>query len=160
MFTLNTILYPTDFSKPSEYALQFACAIARDHKALLVILHVSPIPPAFVGGEMVLPVPSADYKEQIWESFRKLEATEPRIRELRVETKVIEGDPAYEIVSAAKEMGANLIVMGTHGRTGLGRLIMGSVAEQVLRKASCPVLTVKHPSAVAVDLPMKAAAAR
>lgn len=159
MFTLNTILYPSDFSKPSEYALQLACAIARDHKARVVILHVSPIPPAFVGGELMLPVPSADYKEQIWESFRELQATEPRIRELRVETKVVEGDPAYEIVSAAKEIGADLVVMGTHGRTGLGRLIMGSVAEQVLRKAPCPVLTVRTPRVVAADTLEKAIAA-
>jgi nucleotide-binding universal stress UspA family protein len=58
-----------------------------------------------------------------------------------------EGDPAAEIIRAAQETGAELIVMGTHGRTGLQRLLMGSVAEQVLRKASCPVLTVKAPHA-------------
>lgn len=158
MFTLNTILYPTDFSKPSEYAFQLACSMARDHGAKVVIMHVAP--PMIVGGEVMVPLPPADYKAQIWESFRKLQATEPRARELRVETLLVDGDPAYEIVAAAKETGADLVIMGTHGRTGLSRLVLGSVAEQVLRKAPCPVLTVKSPIMVSAEPAPKLVAAR
>jgi nucleotide-binding universal stress UspA family protein len=66
--------------------------------------------------------------------------------EVRVERQVGEGDSAVEILRAAQDLKADLIVMGTHGRTGLGRLLMGSVAEQVVRKAPCPVLTVRTPS--------------
>ena len=62
-----------------------------------------------------------------------------------MDTRVHEGDPATQIVRVAQETRCDLIVLGTHGRTGLGRLLMGSVAEQVLRKAPCPVLTVKTP---------------
>jgi nucleotide-binding universal stress UspA family protein len=149
MFTLKTILYPTDFSKPSEVAFQFACSMARDHGAQVIIMHVAP--PMIVAGEVMVPLPPEDYKAQIWESFRKLQATDPRARELRVETRLAEGDPAYEIVVAAKETGADLIVMGTHGRTGLSRLILGSVAEHVLRKSPCPVLTVKAPIMVSAE---------
>lgn len=150
MFKLDTILYPTDFSKPSEYAFPLACSMARDHGAKVIILHVTPPPPVMVGGEMMIPEPftTTDCTAQMWESFRKLQETDPRARELRVETRVVEGDAPYAIVTAAKEAGADLIVMGTHGRTGLGRLVMGSVAEHVLRKAPCPVLTVKSPRLV------------
>lgn len=149
MFKLNTILFPTDFSKPAECAFPLACSMARDHGAKVVILHV--IPPMFVDGELMasVPLPPVDYKAEMWEAFRKLQVIEPRARELRVETRVWEGDPVYGILAAAKETAADLIVMGTHGRTGLGRLVMGSVAEKVLRKAPCPVLTVKTPIAVA-----------
>jgi len=64
---------------------------------------------------------------------------------VRAERQLVEGDPVSEILRVAREMPADLIVMGTHGRTGLERLLMGSVAEEVLRKATCPVLTVKRP---------------
>lgn len=153
MFPLNTILYPTDFSKPSGYAFRLACSMARDHGAKVIIMHVAPSPPTYVGGEMVVPLPPVDYKAQLWESFRKLQVTDPRAREVRIETRLAEGDPAYEIVAAAKETAADLIVMGSHGRTGLGRLLLGSVAEVVLRKAPCPVLTVKAPLPVPAESP-------
>jgi len=72
----------------------------------------------------------------------------------------VEGDVATEILRLAQETGSDLIVMGTHGRTGLARLLMGSVAEQVVRKAPCPVLTVKtpFPAAPALDVPQEATA--
>jgi nucleotide-binding universal stress UspA family protein len=67
---------------------------------------------------------------------------------LEVETIVIKGIPFHEIINAATEIGADLIVIGTHGRTGLSHVVMGSVAEKVVRKASCPVLTVRMPSPI------------
>jgi nucleotide-binding universal stress UspA family protein len=75
-----------------------------------------------------------------------MQAADPKLRELRLETKMVEGHPAETICRVAKEEGCDLIVMGTHGRSGLGRLLLGSVAEQVLREAACPVLTVKMPA--------------
>jgi universal stress protein A len=145
MFKLDTILFPTDFSKPSEYAFAAAAALARDHKARLVILHVTP--PVIVYGELIPPPPASPEETvaKIWEAFHNLEATNPKVRTLRIETRVEEGDPACGILAVAKDVDASMIVMGTHGRTGLRRLLMGSVAEEVLRKAACPVMTVKGP---------------
>jgi nucleotide-binding universal stress UspA family protein len=159
MLKLETILYPTDFSKPSEYAFELAAALARDHGARLVILHV--LPPTIIYGELVPvpPTPPDDYLPKMWEAFHRLEAADPRARELRVEARVVEGAPADAIREIAEEVGASLIVMGTHGRTGLSRLLMGSVAEEVLRKAACPVMTVKRPvpALAAVGVPVGAA---
>ena len=143
MFAFKTILHPTDFSAPSEYAFRLAASLARDHGAHLVILHVVP-PPLGLGPEMAAPpIPPGVYQEQFWEEFRRLTASDPRLREVFLQTEVVEGEPSREILRVAREHGCDLIVMGTHGRTGLARLLMGSVAEAVLRRAPCPVLTVK-----------------
>ena len=154
MLKLRTILHPTDFSERSECAFQAASSLARDHGACLAILYVQH--PDVVGfAEYTAYVPDpiqtpADLKE--WLSARCV--IDPR---LDVEYRVAEGDPAAEIVHAAKELGASLIVMGTHGRTGLDRLLMGSVAEAVSRRARCPVLTLKAPFPVAAVEPAGAA---
>jgi nucleotide-binding universal stress UspA family protein len=142
MLSIRTILHPTDFSERAEYAFRAACSLARDHGARLVILYVQH--PDVVGfAEYTACVPDpiqtpADVKETL--SARH--AIDPR---LDVEYRVAEGDPAAQIVHAATELDADLIVMSTHGRTGLGRLLMGSVAEAVSRGAPCPVLTLKVP---------------
>jgi len=146
MLPIKTVLYPTDFSAPSEYAFQVACSLARDYGAKLVVLHVD-MPPVTIG-EVISYMEPEDYKEKLWDEFRRLQASEPGIRDLRVETKLVEGNPAKEILAAANEIKPELIVMGTHGRTGLGRLLMGSVAEEVVRKSPFPVLTVKTPMKV------------
>jgi nucleotide-binding universal stress UspA family protein len=143
MLPIKTILYPTDFSAPSEYAFQVACSLARDYEAKLVVLHVD-LPPVTMG-EVITYMEPQSYKEKLWDEFRRLQASEPGIRNLRMETKLVEGNPAKEILATANEIKPELIVMGTHGRTGLGRLLMGSVAEEVVRKSAFPVLTVKTP---------------
>jgi nucleotide-binding universal stress UspA family protein len=143
MLPIKTILYPTDFSPPSDYAFQVACSLARDYGAKLVVLHVD-MPPVTIGEVISYQEPQA-YKEKLWDEFRRLQASEPGIRDLRLETKLAEGNPAKEILATANEIKPELIVMGTHGRTGLGRLLMGSVAEEVVRKSPFPVLTVKTP---------------
>ena len=143
MLPIKTILHPTDFSGPSEYAFQVACSLARDYGAKLVVLHVD-LPPVTMG-EVISYMEPEDYKEKLWAEFHRLEASEPGIRDLRIETKLVEGNPAKEILRTANETMPELIVMGTHGRTGLGRLLMGSVAEEVVRKSLFPVLTVKTP---------------
>lgn len=141
MFSIHTILHPTDFSKPAEYAFHLACSLARDHGARVVVLHVASSPISY--GELLAYLPPDEFKEKLWDSLRAIQHSDPEIRELRVETEMAEGDPAREIVRTAQDIGCDLIVMGTHGRTGLERLLMGSVAERVVRKAPCPVLTAK-----------------
>ncbi len=141
MLNIKTILHPTDFSRPSETAFRLACSLARDYGARLVVLHVH-VPPMSMG-EVISHTEAENYKEELWNEFRRLEESEPKIRELRVDAKFVEGDPAREILRLAGEIKPELIVMGTHGRTGLARLLMGSVAEEVVRKSSYPVLTVK-----------------
>ena len=134
MLKLESILFPTDFSKPSTYAFEAAAALARDHGARLVILHVTQ--PMVVYGEMIPPPPPSpeETMAKIWDAFHNLEAADPKVRDLRVETRVEEGDPAHGILAAAKDIAASMIALGTNGRTGLRRLLMGSVAEEVLRK--------------------------
>ncbi|HZT97099.1 MAG TPA: universal stress protein [Chloroflexota bacterium] len=141
MLPIRTILHPTDFSEYSGYAFQLACDLARDYDARLIVLHVA-APPVVVYGEGVLPPEPKDYKERLRERLQQVVIQDPKIP---IEHRLIEGDAAREILRLAGEAKCNLIVMGTHGRTGLGRLLMGSVAEQVVRKAPCPVLTVKIP---------------
>jgi nucleotide-binding universal stress UspA family protein len=143
MLSIQTIMHPTDFSERSEYAFRLACSLARDHGARLIVLHVVP-PPQSVGyDEMPLTPPlSPDYKGQLEDKLRQFQSVDPK---LRIDWRLEEGFAADEILGTAQEAKADLIVMGTHGRTGLGRLLMGSVAEQVVRKAACPVLTVKAP---------------
>ncbi|HKI30379.1 MAG TPA: universal stress protein [Gemmataceae bacterium] len=144
MLPIRTILHPTDFSERSEDAFQAASSLARDHGARIVVVYVR-APAVMIGafGELgpVVPDPvqtPADVKERL----SALHVLDPA---LEVEYRVAEGDPATEIVQQARALAANLIVMGTHGRTGLGRLLRGSVAEVVLRRAPCPVLTLKAP---------------
>jgi nucleotide-binding universal stress UspA family protein len=141
MWTIKTILHPTDFSKPSEYALQLACALARDYHARLVVLHVA-LPPVVLYGEGVIPVEPQGYWDQLRAQLQRVVSS---VSDLPVESHLVEGEPAAEILRLAAELPSDLIVLGTHGRTGLSRLLMGSVAEQVVRKAACPVLTVKMP---------------
>jgi nucleotide-binding universal stress UspA family protein len=136
MLPIRTILHPTDFSENSKSAFRVARAVARDCGARLVLLHVVPLPVMLYG-----PAPEA-YLDHVQDELEQIKAKAPKTR---VEHWLVEGDPVSEILSAAKESDCDLIVMGTHGRAGLGRLLTGSVAEQVLRKAPCPVLTVKVP---------------
>jgi len=140
MLPIQTILYPTDFSERSACAFPLACALARDHGARLIVLHVTSVPAiAYLGGVM----PSPQIVKDRDELRQKLE--ELRAPGVRVEHRVLEGDAVTEILRTAREYSAELIVMGTHGWTGFSRLLLGSVAESVLRRATCPVLTVKAP---------------
>jgi len=141
MAPIHTILHPTDFSDQAAYALHLASALARDYVARLVVLHVVVTPPAIYSEAVVVP-PSREYLE---EGKARLDQLVVPGENVRAERRLAEGDPVREILRVAGEIYADLIVMGTHGRTGLPRLLMGSVAEQVLREAPCPVLTVRTP---------------
>jgi nucleotide-binding universal stress UspA family protein len=139
MLSLRTVLHPTDFSERAASAQAVAAALARDYCARLLLLHVAPAP--LFHGEVV-----ARRQEDFYEHTReRLQRLQPEDERLQVDYLLAEGDAVDEILSAAEENTCDLIVLGTHGRTGLGRLLMGSVAEQVLRRAPCPVLTVKTP---------------
>ncbi|MBY0525352.1 MAG: universal stress protein [Gemmataceae bacterium] len=140
MVPIQCILHPTDFSQSSDYAFRLACSLARDHGAVVVHLHVMPSFRVY-GGEMgAVVVPEHD-PDTLLEKLHDLQPPGA----LRVEPRVEEGNPVTRILETAEEIGCDLIVMGTHGRTGLTRLLMGSVADRVVRKAPCPVLTVKAP---------------
>jgi nucleotide-binding universal stress UspA family protein len=146
MLKIRTILHPTDFSAPSLAAFQVACALARDYGARLVLLTIKPPEVVYGDGFVLAPDPEPVRREL----FEKLKALGPADPSVHVQHVVMEGDPAAGIVEKARELACDVIVMGTHGRTGVGRLLLGSVAEAVLRKAPCPVLTIKGlPAAVA-----------
>jgi nucleotide-binding universal stress UspA family protein len=140
MLPVNTILHPTDFSDQSANAFRLACALARDYGAHLVLLHVT-VRPVVAFGEGVFPGDLEDYRR---EGNEKLDRLDPG-PSVRVTRRLEDGDPVGDILRVAEEIHCDLIIMGTHGRTGLARLLMGSVAEQIVRKAPCPVVTVKTP---------------
>ena len=142
MLPIHTVLHPTDFSDHSEFAGGLAGALARDYGARLLILHVAQFPPVFTGEGMV-PVSEDELRA---EGAARLNALPAPRGDVRAERRLEVGDPATEVLRVAAELPADLIVMGTHGRTGLGRLLLGSVAEQVMRRAACPVLTVSRPA--------------
>jgi len=142
MIHVKKILYATDFSSYSNQAYFHAIALAESHGASLTILYV--YAPSFgtPAGQ------DEGANRQYWrEQLRQIRPVDPKIP---VQHVFLEGDPATEIVRYAGEAGMDLIVMGTHGRTGLERLLMGSVAERVLREAPCSVLVVKLPKAMPV----------
>jgi nucleotide-binding universal stress UspA family protein len=144
MWPIKTILHPTDFSECSQEAFRLACSLARDHGARLVVLHVTSVPDlAYKGyGAPGSPLLADEYLAKVREDLEKLQPPAPQ---LPFERRREEGEPASEILRVAAETATDLIVMGTHGQTGLRHLLMGSVAEQVVRKAACPVLTLKTP---------------
>ena len=135
MIRIRRILYPTDFSSYSNQAYFHAVALAENHGAQLTILYVY----NESGGE----ADRAYWQEQ-------LEQIHPVDPGISVRHVFLQGDPATEIVRYARDSATDLIVMGTHGRTGLERLLMGSVAEKVMRDATCSVLVVKLPKGISV----------
>jgi nucleotide-binding universal stress UspA family protein len=144
MIEIRRILCPIDFSDFSRRALDHAIAIARWYKASVTVLHVfSSVPVAMGAGPMVfepilLPPVDRDQLLADTKAFAEMESA-PGIG---IDAVVREGNPSREILDHAAGMKADLIVIGTHGRSGFERLLLGSVAEKVLRKASCAVMTV------------------
>jgi nucleotide-binding universal stress UspA family protein len=146
MLRIATILHPTDFSPQSDQAFQVACSLARDHGGRLIVLHVVELPQDAPGDAMIHPPPGGP-REAIADQLHTLQAPDARAP---IERRLASGDPTAEILRAAQESQCDLIVMGTHGRTGLERLLLGSVAEKVLRDAACSVLVVKLPRGIPV----------
>ncbi|MBI4391071.1 MAG: universal stress protein [candidate division NC10 bacterium] len=147
MQEVKRILVATDLSPASEPALRSAAALAIRMDAALLLLHVLPERELEELGRSHQPrhpvdLIYSDLEVSVREQYRRAVPDEVR-RFLHTEVLVVPGVPAEEIGRTATLKGADLIVTGTHGRTGLRRVLMGSVAEQVLRTASCPVLTVR-----------------
>lgn len=143
MIRLNHILVPTDFSATSDAALRYGVELARTFHARLHLLHVPEHPSEAA---------KAEYPIGLFETAQKVAAerlghllTDQETRELRPECALRSGTPYHEIVRYADERQIDLIVIGTHGRSGVARVLIGSVAEKVVRKAPCPVLTVHNP---------------
>ncbi|HYG67919.1 MAG TPA: universal stress protein [Anaeromyxobacteraceae bacterium] len=140
----DRICCAVDFSRPSALALAEATELARRLMAELVIVHVHPRAPR-VAADLLGPAQGS-----LEEEARYVEAELARCRTsaeagttTAVKTVTLVGDPADELVRYAKEEGVDLLVLGTHGRTGVSRAVLGSVAEKVVRHASCPVLVVR-----------------
>jgi len=145
MIILKSIVHPTDFSDNSDHALKYACSLAIQFSANLHIINVVQdfgllLPPVTVG------FPADYYQRQLQHARETLAAFPEKIvnHTGNVIRNICEGRPATEILRYAKDNAIDMIVMGTHGYTGLEHAIMGSVAENVVRRAHCPVLTV-HP---------------
>jgi nucleotide-binding universal stress UspA family protein len=140
------ILHPTDFSRASRPAFERAVKLARQEGAELLIVHVMVPPAPFVGNGYVSPKTYEDLEAAARKSAEtQLKAVLARAKKAGARAKAIltEGIPVEQIVRAAKGKRADLIVIGTHGRTGFSRFFLGSVAERVVQLAPCPVLTVR-----------------
>jgi len=146
MIRLNRVLVPTDFSEFSRLAVTYACAMAERFGAQLHVLHVVPDPAMLVPEAAVFWVESMQAQsDRLVTDAQKLlrqipegsQGSQPVIRDVRV------GAAFLEIIDYAKSQDIDLIVIGTHGRSGLSHILMGSVAERVVRAAPCPVLSVK-----------------
>jgi nucleotide-binding universal stress UspA family protein len=146
---IRTILHPTDYSELSQTAFAYATEIARSQGARITVLHVAETlgPDHLTYGEAISQPQPESYRRRLWEEFLRLTPGEPSVP---LEHLLREGDPAEEIIRAAREFSFDLVVMGTHWRHGWRRWLEGSVAEAVLRAVSCPILVVKtdeHPQA-------------
>lgn len=136
------ILFPTDFSHTGDAALRLATTLAREHDATLLVVHVEEPPAAYGCGEMYYGIPDP-ITEDLERMLADVVPTDPAVP---CEHLMVTGDPAMAITRIADEEGVEMIVMGTHGRSGLMRLLMGSTAEAVVRRSTCPVLTYKQPA--------------
>lgn len=147
MSLYRRIVHATDFSRASRPALALAVDLAKRHGAELMLLHVLVPPSPFVGSE-VAAMTFEDLEARARSAAeRRLSALVglARKRGARAKGRVVEGVPAEVITRLARRSRADLIVIGTHGRTGLSRIFLGSVARRVLELAACPVLSVHGP---------------
>jgi nucleotide-binding universal stress UspA family protein len=153
MIEIQRILCPIDFSEYSRHAVDHAVALARQYESTITALHVFPTMPVMAyapgmpGVDPIVLTPVL--QDQLLVDLKGFIETESAPG-VPMKPLIREGDPVSEILSQATDMKADLLVMGTHGRSGFERLLLGSVTEKILRKASCPVLTVprRHPDAV------------
>jgi len=147
MIALKTILFPTDFSDFSLYALDYAVSFARQYGAKLVLMHVVDVflsDPAYFAPYVPDRRMFGDFEKKSRERLDEIVKTKVPDG-IPVEIVVKQGRPFVEIVREAREREVDLVVIATHGRTGLSHAMFGSTAEKVVRKAPCPVLSIKHP---------------
>jgi len=142
MTEFGKILFPTDFSESAENASRYALSLAKKYGSKVYVIHV--IEPFTYTTEFGLDF-SAQLKEMEASARRLLDDVAASIKKnnLDVESALITGEPFVEIIKYARKEQVDLIVMATHGRSGIEHMLMGSVAEKVVRKSPCPVLTIK-----------------
>ncbi|HET6442343.1 MAG TPA: universal stress protein [Phycisphaerae bacterium] len=147
MIRLTKLLVPTDFSEDSEQAARYAVELAKRFQAEIHCIHVVDIPADLLStSDYYMTGPSEQFIDQIREESKKnLEGfAEKNLEGAQVQTAFLEGSPFVEIIRYARDQQIDLVVIATHGRTGLKHVLFGSVAEKVVRKAPCPVLVVKR----------------
>lgn len=145
---IKTILVPTDFSDFAEHAYRWALGLAADCKAKIVLLNAAPTMSNLTFPESAYyPDLGRIERELIVDAEKRVNefATKKGTSPVAVETRVTSGEAIWEICRVAEKEGADLIIMGSHGRTGLSHVVLGSVAERVVRHAPCPVLVVRLP---------------
>ncbi|HLG57492.1 MAG TPA: universal stress protein [Vicinamibacterales bacterium] len=156
MIEIRRILCPIDFSDFSRRALDHAVVIARWYESTITLVHVSPIVPlaAYAPGSGVVPSANLSPEERaaLLASLKEFAAPDAAAG-VPFDYQLTEGRAAAQILNAAETLSSDLIVMGTHGRSGFERMILGSVTEKVLRKAACPVLSVPRSSLDVVPVP-------
>ena len=149
MKPFEKILTAVDFSENSDFAFEYALTLAKQFQAELTIMHVIN-EPVDLRGFYVPHISFEQLEKEIEEGAEKMMEKFCQTRMVdytNYKTTIITGIPYEEIIRKAEETGASLIVLGTHGRTGLDHIIFGSTAERVVRSASCPVLTIRMPVA-------------
>ena len=146
IITMSRILFPTDFSESSKTAQQYAIALADRFGAELHLMHVVPplVPYPDVASPWVMPESEVKYQIDAADQRLRREITSPWLESYAPKYVTVSGFAVDEILKYAADQKIDLIVVGTHGHTGLSRLLIGSVAEKLVRTANCPVLTV-HP---------------
>lgn len=141
IFKLNKILVPVDFSECSKKALEYALPLAEQFGAELTLLYVTPSSPPV---PELGPLELVDLEDAV-KALKELQASaSTALHSHSVQRLVRTGEPHAEIIRVAAEQGMDLIVLSTHGRTGLSRMLLGSTAEKVVRHARCPVLVVRE----------------
>lgn len=140
---IKKILMPTDFSPTSERAFEYAAAMAQRFGAALHVIHVVAYPMEVAAWPDAYWVEITGLRQRLREDAeRQIGALLGSVEGVAVTTEVLDGNPARMIIEVARKRGCQLIVMGTHGHGGVAHLLLGSVAERVVRTAPCPVLTV------------------
>jgi nucleotide-binding universal stress UspA family protein len=147
---IQHILVPTDFSEYADYALDYAVELAKSFQARVTVLYVYYLPSIALGEVSPAVI---DETLEAMETNARQQAQKALARVLNAglqgDSVIVEGAPFQMIIDTAKEKAVDLIVMGTHGRTGLTHVLMGSVAERVVRMAPCPVLVTRGRSSIA-----------
>jgi nucleotide-binding universal stress UspA family protein len=160
MITLKNILVPSDFSECSGQAMRYGLELARKFGATLHLVHVVQDPATQPWATEGFAMPLLEVTEEwLKEAETRLTASVPEADRSRVRVSSLLGAVYPEVLRYAQDEEIDLIVMGTHGRGGVSHLLLGSIAEKMVRRSPCPVLTVRHPQHGFVDLPAPVAIA-
>ncbi len=144
---IKKVLVPIDFSDYSKAALKYAVNFAKMFKSEMILIYVvEPViyPPDFSMGQIAIPSVNTEWDVKAKEELNKLASNEIP-KEIRVTTLIKTGKPFLEIIDTAAELDTDIIIIATHGHTGVEHILFGSTAEKVVRKAPCPVLTLREP---------------